>query len=106
MIVGRLGRFKTIRAQLMLGFGVILLLHGLSAAIGYGSLQRLRYRSQTALDNAAQVRELSLELQNNFLLARQAEEAYFEAWQGERSDRRCRTTSTPTKPISTAPAKT
>lgn len=82
MMVGRLGRLKTIRAQLMLGFGVILLLHGLSAAIGYGSLQRLRHRSQAVLDDAAQVRELSLELQNHFLLARQAEEAYFEAWQG------------------------
>ncbi len=79
---GRLRWFKTIRAQLMLGFGIILLLHGISAAIGYGSLQWLRHRSQTALDNAAQLRELSLELKTNFLLARQAEEAYFDTWQG------------------------
>ncbi|PSN15095.1 GGDEF domain-containing protein [filamentous cyanobacterium CCT1] len=79
---GRLRWFKTIRAQLTLGFGVILLLHGLSAAIGYGSLQRLRSRSQTTLDNAAQLRERSLELKTNFLLARQAEEAYFDTWQG------------------------
>ncbi len=28
------------------------MLHGLSAAIGYGSLQRLRYRSETTLTNA------------------------------------------------------
>jgi diguanylate cyclase (GGDEF)-like protein len=65
----------------MLGFGVILVLHGLSAAIGYGSLQRLRHRSQTALDRAAQMQTLSLELKTNFLLARQAEEAYFDTWQ-------------------------
>ncbi len=76
---------NSIRAQLMLGFGVILLLHGLSAAIGYGSLQWLRHRSQTTLDNAAQLRELSLELKTNFLLARQAEEAYFARWQGRDS---------------------
>ncbi|MBD1873076.1 EAL domain-containing protein [Nodosilinea sp. FACHB-131] len=82
----RLRWFRTIRAQLMLGFGIILLLHGISAAIGYGSLQRLRHRSQTTLDNAAQLRELSLELKTNFLLARQAEEAYFDTWQGGNID--------------------
>ena len=83
MSFGQLRWHRSIRAQLMLGFGVILLLHGLSAAIGYGSLQRLRHRGQTTLTNAAQLRELSLELKTNFLLARQAEEAYFDAWQGE-----------------------
>ncbi|PSR17950.1 GGDEF domain-containing protein [filamentous cyanobacterium CCP3] len=82
----RLRWFNTIRAQLTLGFGVILLLHGVSAAIGYGSLQRLRFRSQTTLDNAAQLREQSLELKTNFLLARQAEEAYFNTWQGGHLD--------------------
>ncbi|WP_348235286.1 hypothetical protein [Leptolyngbya sp. PL-A2] len=84
--MGRLRWFRTIRAQLMLGFGIILLLHGISAAIGYGSLQRFRSRSQTTLDNAAQLRELSLELKTNFLLARQAEEAYFDTWQGGNID--------------------
>ena len=82
MILGlpRWCRPKTIRGQLRLGFGVILVLHGLSAAIGYGSLQRLRYYSQIHLDEAHQVRELSLRLQRNFLLARQVEEAYFDSW--------------------------
>jgi diguanylate cyclase (GGDEF)-like protein/PAS domain S-box-containing protein len=72
---------KTIRAQLTFGFGTILLLNCVSAAIGYGSLQRLRNSSQTTLENAAQVRELSLELNNHFLLARQAEENYLNNWQ-------------------------
>ncbi|MBW4484826.1 MAG: EAL domain-containing protein [Tildeniella torsiva UHER 1998/13D] len=89
-MINRLRWFKTIRAQLMLGFGIILLLHGISAAIGYGSLQRLRHRSQTTLDNAAQLRELSLELKTNFLLARQAEEAYFDTWQGGNIDANAR----------------
>ncbi|WP_198805369.1 GGDEF and EAL domain-containing protein [Leptolyngbya sp. BL0902] len=75
---------KTIRGQLRLGFGVILILHGLSAVIGYSSLQRLRYHSQTTLNQAHQVRELSLRLQRNFLLARRAEREYFDRWrQGE-----------------------
>lgn len=71
---------KSIRIQLMLGFGAILLLSCISSAIGYVSLQRLRSSSQTTLENAAQVRELSLELKTNFLLARQAEEAYLHNW--------------------------
>jgi diguanylate cyclase (GGDEF)-like protein len=82
MSKAQLRRWSSIRSQLMLGFGIILLLHGISAVISYGSLQRLRHRSQTTLDNAAQVRELSLALKSNFLLARQAEEAYFNNWQG------------------------
>lgn len=82
MSKAQLRRWSSIRSQLMLGFGIILLLHGISVAISYGSLQRLRHRSQTTLDNAAQVRELSLTLKSNFLLARQAEEAYFNNWQG------------------------
>jgi len=71
---------KTIRAQLMLGFGAILLVSFTSAAIGYSSLQRLRNSSRTTLENAARIRELSLELQSNFLQARQAEEVYLSEW--------------------------
>ncbi|HEY9890009.1 MAG TPA: EAL domain-containing protein [Candidatus Obscuribacterales bacterium] len=71
---------KTIRAQLMCGFGAILLVSCVSSAIGYSSLQRLRHSSQTTLDQATQIRELSLELQSNFLRARQAEEAYLTHW--------------------------
>jgi diguanylate cyclase (GGDEF)-like protein len=72
---------KTIRARLTFGFGMILLLNCISAAIGYGSLQRLRNSSQVALDNASQLRELSLELSSHFLKARQAEEGYLNHWQ-------------------------
>jgi PAS domain S-box-containing protein len=77
---------KTIRARLTFGFGMILLLNCISAAIGYGSLQRLRNSSQVALDNAAQLRELSLELNNHFLKARQAEERYLNRWQTSSPD--------------------
>lgn len=71
---------KTIRAQLRLGFGIILVLHGLSAAIGYGSLRRFYHHSQATLAEAQQVQELSLQLKSNFLLARLAERRYFDTW--------------------------
>lgn len=76
----RLRRLKTIRSQLMFGFGAILLVSFTSSAIGYYSLTQLRYKSQTILENSARVRELSLELQSNFLQARQAEEVYLNSW--------------------------
>jgi len=77
---------KTMRGQLRLGFGVILVLHGLSAAISYVSLQRFYYYSQATLAEAQQVQELSLQLKSHFLLARQAEKRYFDTWrQGEGS---------------------
>lgn len=71
---------KTIRGQLRLGFGVILVLHGLSAAIGFGSLRRVYHHSQATLADAQQVQELSLQLKSNFLLARQSENRYFDTW--------------------------
>lgn len=71
----------SIRSQMMLGFGIILLFNGISAAIGYLSLQRLQANTQTALEQAAQIRELSLEVRNEFLLARQYEESFLTQWQ-------------------------
>jgi len=71
---------KTIRSQLMLGFGAILLVSFTSSAIGYRSLAQLRSSSRALVDNSARVRDLSLELQANFLQARQAEEIYLNRW--------------------------
>ena len=70
----------TIKGQLRLGFGTILLLGFVSTAIGYRSLQYLSDSSRTILQQSARVRELSLELQSNFLRARQAEESYLYHW--------------------------
>lgn len=75
-----LRRLTTIRSQLMFGFGAILLVSFTSSAIGYRSLMQLRNTSQTLLESSARVRELSLELQRNFLAARQAEEIYLNRW--------------------------
>ena len=72
---------RTIRGQLMLGFGGILLLNLISAVIVYGTLQHFRHRAQGTVDYAARVRELSLELKSNFLLARKAEHYWLDNWQ-------------------------
>mgnify|MGYP001791713534 FL=1 len=70
----------TIRGQIRLGFGTILLLGFVSTAIGYRSLEHLSDSSRAILQQSARVRELSLELQSNFLRARQAEENYLHHW--------------------------
>lgn len=65
----------------MLGFGGILLLNLISAVIIYGTLQHFRHRAQGTIDYAGRVRELTLELKNNFLLARKAENLLLDNWQ-------------------------
>lgn len=65
---------------MLLGFGAILLFNGISTAIGYLSLQRLRASTQTKLEHAAQIRELSLDIRNEFLIARQYEESFLNRW--------------------------
>ncbi len=80
-MIPKLHWLKTIRGQLMLGFGGILLLNLISAVIIYGTLQHFRHRAQGTIDYAARVRELSLELKSNFLLARKAEDHLLDNWQ-------------------------
>ncbi|EAZ89256.1 EAL domain-containing protein [Crocosphaera chwakensis] len=72
---------KTIRGQLMLGFGGILLLNLIGAVIIYGTLQHFRHRAQGTIDYTARVRELNLELKSNFLLTRRAEHNLLDNWQ-------------------------
>ena len=72
--------FGSIRSQLVLGFGLILILALVIAIIGYQSLQSLRTSVQTTLEEASQIRELSLEIENEFLLARQDESSFLATW--------------------------
>lgn len=71
---------RSIQTQMLLGFGAILLFNGISTAIGYLSLQRLRVSAQANLEYAAHIRELSLEIRNEFLIARQYEESFLNRW--------------------------
>lgn len=72
--------FGSIRSQLVLGYGLMLVLSLVIAVIGYQSLQNLRTSVQTTLDEASRIRELSLEIEVEFLQARQEESNFLAAW--------------------------
>jgi GAF domain-containing protein len=70
----------SVRVQILLGFSVILLLALLIAIIGYTNLRSLQQEAETTLETAGRVRELSLQVENEFLSARQAETAFLDTW--------------------------
>ncbi|MCB0162669.1 MAG: response regulator [Anaerolineae bacterium] len=74
------GGLTSIRSQLILGFGLILVLNLISAIIGYVSLNWLQASVQDHLENVNRIRELSLETQREFLLARQSEANFLANW--------------------------
>ncbi len=70
----------SIRFFLMLGFAVILGLSLLIALIGYISLRNLQDSIELALNEAVRVRNFSLQIENDFLNARQYEAAFLDNW--------------------------
>ncbi len=70
----------SIRTLLSLGFGLILVLNLISAIIGYLSLRNVQSGTQVVLEQASQVRELSLQVENEFLLARASEASFLTSW--------------------------
>jgi signal transduction histidine kinase len=70
----------SIRTLLSLGFGLILVLNLISAIIGYLSLRNVQSETQVVLEEANRVRELSLEVENEFLLARASEASFLTSW--------------------------
>jgi signal transduction histidine kinase len=71
---------QSIRFFLMIGFAVILGLSLLIALIGYISLQNLQNSTEVALNQAVQIRNFSLQIQNDFLHARQYEADFLDNW--------------------------
>lgn len=70
----------TIRFFLLLGFAVILGLSLLIAVIGYMSLTNLQNSIQVALNEAVAIRDYSLQIENDFLSARQYESNFLDNW--------------------------
>lgn len=70
----------SIRTLLSLGFGLILILNLVSAIIGYLSLRNVQSGMQVVLEEAGWVRELSLQVENDFLLARASEASFLTSW--------------------------
>jgi signal transduction histidine kinase len=70
----------SIRTLLSLGFGLILVLNLISAIIGYLSLRNVQSGTQVVLGQANRIRELSLQVENEFLLARASEASFLTSW--------------------------
>jgi GAF domain-containing protein/methyl-accepting chemotaxis protein len=71
---------RSIQAQLLLGTGAILALAVVIALVGYLSLSRLQSGVETTLQEASQIRNASLGVDNSFLLARQDEASFMTDW--------------------------
>lgn len=71
---------SSISGRLWVGLGFLLALNLASAAIGYLSLRGLQERYQATQEHAIAIRELSLGVQNQFLLARQSEANFLASW--------------------------
>ncbi|NTV62352.1 MAG: hypothetical protein HGA65_02290, partial [Oscillochloris sp.] len=72
--------FDTIRGQLVLGLGLIVLLMLVSTVIIFIGQQAVMSQINTTLEHAAAERDLSLQVQNAFLLARQSEGEFISSW--------------------------
>lgn len=70
----------SVRAILILGFAVILAFNLISAAVGLVNFNNLRANAQTTYEEARLIRELSLEIQADFLQARQDEATFLANW--------------------------
>ena len=71
---------QSIRFFLMLGFAAILGLSLLIAIIGYMSLRNLQNSTEVALNEVVQIRNFSLQIENDFLSARQYESDFLDNW--------------------------
>lgn len=78
--IGKKRQLRSIRFFLLLGFAVILGLSLLIAVIGYISLRNLQTSSESALNEAVRIRDFSLQLENDFLSARQYEANFLDNW--------------------------
>ena len=77
---GIIRRPMSIQTQLLLGTGAILFLALVIALTGYIGLRLLQTGVQTTLQEASQIRNASLGLENSFLLARQDEANFLAGW--------------------------
>ncbi|WP_420645538.1 HAMP domain-containing protein [Candidatus Leptofilum sp.] len=73
-------RLASVKARIMFGFGLILILALVIAVIGYTNLRALQNEAEVTLDTGGRIRELSLQIENEFLLARQSETAFVTGW--------------------------
>ncbi|HSH05639.1 MAG TPA: GAF domain-containing protein [Anaerolineae bacterium] len=73
-------QFRSIRVQIRFGFGILLLLLGMILAISFLSVSQLQTTFEETVTEASQIRELSLGIENDFLLAREHEANFLNSW--------------------------
>ncbi|NTW03067.1 MAG: HAMP domain-containing protein, partial [Oscillochloris sp.] len=71
---------STIRGQLILGLGLIVILMLITAVIAFINQQSVMRQINNTFREAAEKRDLSLQVQNAFLLARQSEGEFISSW--------------------------
>jgi GAF domain-containing protein/HAMP domain-containing protein len=79
-ILRAIRRRGSIRSQLILGFGLILILVVVIAITAYLNLFSIRTGITVSLEKAVRLRELSQELEDAFLLARESEASFLATW--------------------------
>ncbi len=73
-------KLTSIRTGIILGFGLILGLTLVIVIINFFTLRGLRFNIEATVDEAGLVQELSQDIANEFLLARQEEQAFLQNW--------------------------
>lgn len=74
------GFLRSIQSQVLLALGFVLFLTLAIVAVGYVGLRGVQANATDILERATQIRELSLEIENEFFLARQSEAAFLNQW--------------------------
>ncbi|EFO81322.1 integral membrane sensor hybrid histidine kinase [Oscillochloris trichoides DG-6] len=74
--------FNTIGGQLLIGLVLIVFLMLLTAVIALIGQQAVMARINTTFTNTSEERDLSLQVQNAFLMARQSEAEFLSSWRG------------------------
>lgn len=70
----------SLQIQVLAALGFVLFLTLMIVALGYLNLRGMQARAAETLSSATQIRELSLELENEFFLARQNEADFLNQW--------------------------
>ena len=78
--VAKIRRRSSIRFQLVIGFAVIVGLTILSVLVTTNALRTLEGQTNEVIETTVRIKELSQNVESQFLLARQAEAAFLQRW--------------------------
>jgi putative methionine-R-sulfoxide reductase with GAF domain len=79
--ISRTTFFSSIRTRIIAGVGAILLLSLIIIVISYLTIETVENGMEDMLENEGVIRDLSVEVENNYLVARQSEADFLNNWQ-------------------------